>query len=477
MKCLLISPPSSMLIRGWADGNLDQAQPPAARGARWLPPPLGILYLAASLEAVPGVSVKVLGAQAATPEQLRQKIEEYQPDLVGISCMVFTLLDALQTARTVRALVPHAKIVFGGIHPTLSPQETIAFREVDYLVRGEGELALPSLLAALRAGQAVEALPGIVSKRTPCPEAVAPQLVADLDELRPPAWHLVEGLAAAVAQDPYMPIHSSRGCVGACSYCNTKTYVRRIRMHSAAYIFELMRTMAAEYGAPGFFFWDDCFTLNKKRVLELCHLITQNNFKLPWKCFSRTDTVDDEMLRAMAQAGCCSMDFGIESGDPRIQKLIRKNLDLAKVKRVISAAYAYGIKTNAFFMIGLPGEGRLELKRTAGLIKTLPLHFISLGIFTPLPQTDAYLEGLRSGIIAQDYWKDFAEKPKLDFKLPFWNENFSDAELRYWHRKIRRDFFFRFIYIWRGLRLLIRRGQFRLGLKWYLERIQESLRA
>jgi len=474
---MLISPPTTRMIGGWASGAQERAAPIRDGGGVFSPPSLGILYLAACAETLKGVQVQVMGAQDATHDQVREKIAEYQPDVVGIGTMVFTLIDALDVAHTVRCVAPHAKIVFGGIHPTIYPKETINFPDVDYLIRGEGEYSFKHLLDALSHGGDIEAIPGVVSKQTQYPESVKPQIIENLDDLPPPAWHLVEGnLQIQVTGKQYMSVFSSRGCVGKCAFCNLQSYVRRFRGHSANYVFNHIKTINNKYGVKGVFFWDDCFTLDKRRVLEFCRLMTESHLQVKWKCFSRIDTVDAEMLHSMVKAGCCGVEFGIESGDPRIQGVIRKHLDLGKVRRVISMAYDCGLTTNAFFMIGHPTEGVKEIRNTMKFMRSLPLHYICLSIFAPLPHTDAYLDGLRTRIIKNDYWQAFAELPAPDFKLKFWNEIFTDDELRYWYKKIQRSFYFRWIYIWRGFLIVYKRKQILFGIKWYIQKIYDGWR-
>ncbi len=468
MKCMLITPPTTRMIGGWSTGELKRSEP--LKVGFFSPPSLGILYLAACAETLQDIEVRVLGAQDATHDQVREKIAAYQPDVVGIGTMVFTLIDALDVAHTVRRVAPQAKIVFGGIHPTLYPKETINFPDVDYVVRGEGEYAFKRLLEALARGDAIEAIPGVVSKQTLDPESVKPQIIENLDELPPPAWHLVENLPDYMADKQYISAFTSRGCVGKCTFCNLQPYVRRFRGHSANYVFNHIKAMVNSYGIKGVFFWDDCFTIDKKRVLELCRLLIESGLHVQWKCFSRIDTVDETMLHAMVNAGCGSVDFGIESGDPRIQALTRKNLDLGKVQRVISMAYDCGLKTNAFVMLGHPTESVKEIKNTIKFVLSLPLHFINFNIFVPLPFTDSYLAGLRSGIIKTDYFKAFAEKPDPDFKLKFWNEIFTDDELRYWQKKMMHSFYCRWIYVWRGFVLVYKRKQLFSGIKWYIQK-------
>ena len=127
-------------------------------------------------------------------------------------------------------------------------------------------------------------------------------------------------------------------------------------------------------------------------------------------------------------------------------------------------------------MLGHPTERVKEIRNTMKFMRSLPLHYICLSIFTPLPYTDAYLDGLRKRIIKNDYWKAFAEKPTLDFKLKFWNEIFTDDELRYWHKKIQRSFYFRWIYLWRGFLIVYKRKQIFFGIKWYILKMLDGLR-
>jgi radical SAM superfamily enzyme YgiQ (UPF0313 family) len=450
VKLLLINPPVPHILR--------ESLPPVVEDDTSVLPPLGLLYVAAYAEALPDWEVEIIDCQAtgAGHENLASLVAQASPDVVGIQVMTFTLIDAALVAKTAKAAAPEALVVAGGPHPTLYPRETVALEGVDAAVAGEGEHAIQALLEAVAQGGELERLPNIFTTRGRGEGAEGPTLtyIKDMDGLLPPARHLLDltRYASALSRNRVVTtMMSSRGCPGRCIFCDRPQMGKIFRKRSAQSVVDEMELCQKEYGIGEIIFYDDTFTMDRRRVLEICRLIRERGLELTWDIRARVDTMTPEMISALAGAGCSRIHYGVETGSPRLQKLIRKNLDLSQLGEVFGRTRREGIETLGYFMIGLPTETRPELEQTMDLMTGLPLDYAHVAVFTPYPGTQVYQTALAEGVYQTDYWREFALNPRPDFTPKYWNEHFSDDELLHLMKKAYARFYRRPGYILRRL--------------------------
>jgi anaerobic magnesium-protoporphyrin IX monomethyl ester cyclase len=173
-------------------------------------------------------------------------------------------------------------------------------------------------------------------------------------------------------------------------------------------------------------FADDCFTLNRRRLSDICKEITQRRIKLKWECLSRVDTVDAQLLDRMKQAGCLRLFYGIESGNDSILRIMGKQASASQARRAVEIAHRSGIKTGAFFIVGYPGETDDTILETVNFASMLPLDYIGFTMPYPIPATPLY-ETVKKAMIAKEY-----EEPRgrrlTKHKLLF-RSRFSEAKL------------------------------------------------
>ena len=168
-----------------------------------------------------------------------------------------------------------------------------------------------------------------------------------------------------------------------------------------------MERAVTRFGAKEIVFFDETFAVNKQRLFDICDGIIQRGIRTAWNIRTRVDILDEKMLKTMHRAGCRSLHVGIESGAPRIQKLMKKNLDLQRVADSLSLARRLGMETRGYFMIGFPGETLDEIESTIRFSTMLPLDWASFTITTPHPATDIYFEGRKEGRFDGDYWEKY----------------------------------------------------------------------
>jgi radical SAM superfamily enzyme YgiQ (UPF0313 family) len=203
-------------------------------------------------------------------------------------------------------------------------------------------------------------------------------------------------------------------------------------------------------GIRNFFIFDETFTVNKKRILELCSRIKEKSFDIVWSCRARVDTVDEEILDAMKGAGCTRISFGVESASPEVLKLLNKRIDIRQAVKVFDIVRKKKMVSLADFMIACPGEGRAESRATIKLAGKLRPDYVQFSLFTLFPCTKLYDDALEAGTVKGDPWRGYAKNPSPDFKPPLWSiytENEAVALLNTAYR----SFYLRPSYILRRL--------------------------
>ncbi|HIJ94839.1 MAG TPA: radical SAM protein [Desulfuromonadales bacterium] len=379
-------------------------------GSNWLPgmrdittifnlmPPLGIMSIAAVLEQH-GIPARILDCYAAplSAEAIVEEVVRIKPDIVGFSCTTSSYLEGYRVAELLKERCPEIITVAGGAHAcTMGPALLDSFPALDYLVIGEGEQTMLEL--AQSGGQNVEQIPGIAYRKNGSGTLTATrELIADLDELPFPAYHLLPGFPQrytlplfSFPTAPNTSIISSRGCPYACSYCDRSVFSRGFRFNSPDYIIEHIAMLSSRYGIRHVFFYDDLFTFDRKRVARFCELKEQRGLKVTYNCIARLEHVDQELLELLKRSGCWQVNFGIESGDPEVVKKHRKFFGLDEVGQKLKMVKDAGMRVKGLFMIGLPGEDEAAIRRTIDYALSLPLEEINVTKFTPFPGAPVY---------------------------------------------------------------------------------------
>jgi anaerobic magnesium-protoporphyrin IX monomethyl ester cyclase len=427
MRVLLINPPREHELLGNNPAIIDEE-----RGCN---PPLGLLYVAGYLRRHRNCEVEVLDAQVEdlTYPALREQISLRRPDVVGITAMTFTLIDVIETARLVKDVNPSAVVVLGGPHVHLFPDETLALPEVDYLVLGEGEVAFADLLDRLGDPRGLAQVAGIAFRANGAIVKTASRpLQDDLDALPFPARELTpytKYTSVIARRAPITTMFTSRGCPYQCIFCDRPHLGKRFRARSATNVVDEMEQCVA-LGIREFLVYDDTFTIQRQRVLDVCAEIIRRKLDIGWDVRARVNTVDEEMLRKMRQAHCERIHYGVEAGTDRVLKVLQKGITLEQAEQAFRWSKQAGISTLAYFMVGAPTETREDILQTIEFAKRLAPDFVHVTIVTPFPGTQLYRMGLQQGILSHDFWQEFARNPRPDFYPEYWEEKLSRAELQ-----------------------------------------------
>jgi radical SAM superfamily enzyme YgiQ (UPF0313 family) len=343
-------------------------------------PPLGLLWLAAVLrERYPGeyeLSLVDPGLEDLDEEALGRWLAALKPELVGISALASELDDVHAILRVVARVAPAARVVLGGPCTETRPEELALTPGVDCCVLGEGEETFAELVPLLLAAQPISAVRGLCLRDAGGRAVRTPPrpFIADLDAMPFPAWDLVDlgrysakismnfGLLAA---RPYAPIFTSRGCPWHCSYCHN-LFGRKVRWRSPENVLAEMSLLVARHGVREFHFFDDVFNLDGPRSERIMEEVARRGWgvKLAFPNGVRGDLMTREQLGKYAAAGTYVMSFAVETVTPRLQKEIRKNVDLERLSASIRFAREAGIIPLGFFMLGFPTETLEELRAT-----------------------------------------------------------------------------------------------------------------
>ena len=450
-RVLLINPPRFSELIG--------KNPAIVEKHRGCNPPLGILSLAGYLERHGDFELDILDAQPYqyTYAQLARQLQRRIGDVVGITAMTFTLIDVLKTARLVKRIKPDCRVVLGGPHVHLFPEETIRRPEVDLLIQGEGEIALLDLLNNLGNTAAYPKLNGLVwldGRGTVVNNGIAPS-TENLDELGFPARHLTDVTrytSLLGRSNVITTMFTSRGCPYRCTVCDRpfSPVISGFRWRSAGHVADEMQE-CLRLGIAEAFIYDDTFTVRKDRVHELCDEIARRRMKFRWDVRAHVNTIDRDLLKHMKEAGCDRIHYGVESGNDRMMKVIQKNTTVERVRQVVKQTKDAGLEVLCYFIIGQQTETADDINDSMRLARQLAPNYVHFTLFCPYPGTAIYAQGLQRGIIKQDVWREFSQDPREGFELPVWEENFTRAQLRDMLVKCYKSFYLRPGYMIRNL--------------------------
>jgi radical SAM superfamily enzyme YgiQ (UPF0313 family) len=370
-------------------------------------PPMGLAVLASVLEEA-GHESDIIDAMAldiGVPDIL-SRIDD-GADFIGITSTTVEIDSAAGIARAARRQFPGAKIIMGGVHPTIFHDELVGEGVCDMVIRGEGEEAV----VALAGGKPLDAVPNLTWRTDEGEIRVNPQQdhYVDLDRLPFPAYDRLpmdryHSALGAAKRSPSIGMITSRGCPGRCTFCYSGMHGRRLRLMSPERIVEHIIHLKTRYGIKEISFYDDTFTASSKRVERLCDLMLSEGLGLNWSCFARADSVRPGLLGLMKKAGCHQINFGFESADEEILKNIRKKVDIDSIGNAIAWTKSAGIDIRGSFMLGNPGETEESMLRTIEYSKKVGIQFAIYNITTPFPGTELFSQSMEGGLVKHTDW-------------------------------------------------------------------------
>lgn len=332
-------------------------------------PPLGLLSIA-TVCLHQGHSVTIIDANARriSTEQIVEQVDTF--DAVGITAVSLSYPEALTIAKAIKKAHPYKFIVLGGVHATVATIDSLAF---DAIVIGEGEEAILKVLKEMK--------PGVYWNG---------DRIVDLDAIPPLSYAILYGFQPRMSygkHQTFMPLLISRGCPFHCSFCSKAVFGNKYRTMSIDNVMREIKRLRHQFGFKEVKFYDDVFTLDKDRVVELSNRIGD---KVSWTCMTRVNLVDRLTLKMMKDGGCYCVAYGIESADPSILKSITKNIKLEQVEQAVRYSQEAGLKVIGYFMLGAPGETMETIKKTVDYAASLGIDYAQFSIATALPGSELY---------------------------------------------------------------------------------------
>lgn len=374
------------------------------------------------------------------------------PQLVGFSVSVGGIIyEAIAQSIEFKRLDPSIKVVWGNVHPSMLPEQTLAEDYVDYVVIGPGEYTMLELVDHLEKRQPsdLSSINGLAFKNDR-KVIINPDrpFIQNLDELPDPAWHLVP-------MEDYWEksLNTSRGCPSKCIFCyNPPFHKGQLGEFSAERIVSQMETLKKSYDVPLFRFFEDDFCHNRPRLHRFCKLVIEKKMKIRWDCDARAGLTEED-VRLMKQSGCASVGFGVESGSPRLLKFIRKTAKLEDIKQTFKLLVKYKILPKLYLISELPTETVADFEATKNLIKELgnpPYQYVS---FLPYPGTELYNYCIARGLEppkTTEEWAAFISQPDCGAR---WSEVPKEMTAAFKRKLVK-------YYFWRRTFFALRHGMF-----------------
>jgi len=349
-------------------------------------------------------------------EQVAELVAAQEPDLLGVSLTTRQWLRGRRLIGAVRSRLD-VPVIAGGLHPTFSPESVLGTAGIDYVGLGEGEEAMLELVQALEAGGATDGIANVWKDGSPRPP------------LRPPFEPLdsMPFMARDLIDEPLGTVHmtTQRGCPFPCTYCAARIYrdlyegvgdYGRRRSHESV-LAELHALRDA--GRLGYvIFLDDTFTIKHRWVKEFCRLYGEQ-LGAPFSLHARVETVNEQLLHTLAEAGCKQITYGVESGSERVRReIMRRPVTNERFHDVFRWTREAGILLTANFMLGLPGETREEMQQTLDLAGELGVYDFGYFVFYPYPGTHLFTVCREGGYLPEDYLERPAFHRESILELP-----------------------------------------------------------
>ena len=420
----------------------------------YLPFPFFLAY-AASVLLEQGVSVRIIDAIAENMDYANfiKLIDEIEPRLIIAEVSTPSLENDLDILKKINR--ENTKIAVCGLDFNIRQPDFLRKNNfIDFVMVGEYEYTALDLFRHINNGDKLKEVLGIIYKDNGNIKVNSTRpLIEDLDKL---PWPLREQLpmeqymdAPGNIETPSVQMLASRGCPFQCIFCAWPQLMynsNRYRMRKPEAIVDELEYLIKERKFKSVYFDDDTFNINKKNVLEICREIKQRRLEIPWAIMARADTMDEEILVKMKEAGLYAVKYGVESADQKLLDNAGKNMNLKQAERMIIFTKSLGIKTHLTFTFGLPGETQDTIKRTIDYALELNPATLQFSIMTPYPGTEYYNQLDAKGHIVSKDWSDYDGASKsvirTEYLSPSDLEKAKDEAMKRWkkYRRARRSF-------------------------------------
>jgi len=362
---------------------------------------------------------------------LKKIIDESKPTIIGLTAMTPQIEIIKDMAKMIKKLDKKVKIVVGGVHATVLPKDVLKSEYIDFVVIGEGEIVFLNLVKNIRKKD-VEKTKGIGFKKgNKYVINERERRIEDLDGLPlPHHYYDVEFYANYFKKmfsyrNKFVCTFASRGCPFNCRFCAVRTvWGHKSVNRSPEKLVDEIEYIMKEYGIKNIKFEDSIFGVSRKWLVKTCNEIIKRKLKIKWVCNHRVDLLDYETLKLMKKAGLVLIAPGFESGSDKILDYYNKRTTAKQNQKMIENCHKLGIKLEANFLIGVPGETREDVEKTIGLVDEL--NDIDIGVWNiikPFPGTPIYDEWKKAGYLKGVNWKEFIYEKSMPFQNKLFGED------------------------------------------------------
>ena len=325
--------------------------------------------------------------------EFRTRVSEMNSSVFGLTMMSVDFNSVVKAATIIRNECKDAKIIVGGPHASICPDELEDLDCFDYIFRGEGEVTFPKLLSTLEQG---EAMPRVLQGKS-------------LENLDDASWadrflfESKEEPFAPFLSPPFVTLIAGRGCKYNCNYCQPAERImfgHKVRRRSAENVIAELKDLRKKIQFNSFMIHDDCITEDPKWVTQFCRLLKEEGFTKPFVVQSRADIICryPEMIKKLSEVGLSLIIIGFESGSDRILKFLRKGCTRAQNIEAARICHNLKIKIWANYMLGLPTETNDDVRQTYSMLEEIKPYHCSPALYTPHPGSDLYEWGRSKGI-------------------------------------------------------------------------------
>ncbi|MFC1918752.1 B12-binding domain-containing radical SAM protein [Chloroflexota bacterium] len=431
LDLLLVNPGARSQVYGSLGSSLAGIEPPLWAG------------LIAAFIRENGCSVEILDAEAEnlSPEDTASQIAGRNPLLAGIIVLGSNpsasstpkMTAAGEVAKALREKMPEIRILFGALHPSALPEQTLREEETDFVCQGEGFYTILQLLEILKSEQepADHQIPGLwykvagVIKSNPLAPLVNPDDLPmaawdlmPMDKYRAHNWHCFDNINQ---RQPYAMIYTSIGCPFNCSYCNIHALYDSkpgIRFRSPEKVVEEIDFLVRNYKVRNIKFLDELFALREDHVNRICDLIIQGGYDLNIWAYARVDTINGAMLKKMKRAGINWVGYGIESASRTVLQGVTKRFEQDEVKRAVALARDAGIYIMGNFIFGLPDDDMVTMRETLDMAKDYNFEYVNFYTAMAYPGSQLYHEAIKQGIRLPEVWHGYGQYGEETLPLP-----------------------------------------------------------
>ena len=370
---------------------------------RYLHFPMNIVCLGSYLKQR-GVSVKITHNKEFQKKELIKIVKEENPSILGLSCDSYNADSCYHLAKLTKLVNKNCLVILGGIHAKIFHNMILErIPEVDIIVRSEGEQPLFDIVNSLRTQGDLKSVSGISYR-------VNEKIVVNKDcavtesqtSFVPLAYDLLDMKQfKSDACAGSLPILTGRGCGFRCKFCSDANGGKAWYHRSASSIVEEVRRCIKDYGVQGYFFLENTFTGDKKRVHELCEQIRKSGLKIRWVCVTHVNCVDKELLINMKAAGCQKIAYGVDSLSEDMLRKMKKGNGVHKAMEVLRLTHHLGFVVEYMIVLGYPGETEDTLLETERNVNELGKDILCRGVvmFDLHPGSPIYDEMREKGFV------------------------------------------------------------------------------